>query len=90
MAKDRIMTDEQLMELHDAIRDGVTALITTKHLNDMNNAIRDLVKAFNHTSMTNEQHIALQRAARLVPAKDRKPPKKFNPADYPLKQKEQA
>ena len=96
MNKDRIMTDKQLMELHNDIRDGVTATITVKHLHDMENAIRDLLKEMHEFDTESEAEgveweswrAAMERAQKLVPD-DRPPPppdKDFDAADYPLKQ----
>lgn len=84
------MTDEQLMELHNDIRDGITATITVKHLHDLENAIRDILNAFDFSVVDEKQLEALMEAKRLVPA-DRKPPppkQDFDPKDYQLKQKE--
>ncbi len=93
MSNDRIMTDEQLMELHNDIRDGVTATITVKHLHDMETALREVFNAFNKTpiisSLNDRQLKALLQVTTLVPAKDRPPPpinKTYIPSDYPLKQ----
>ncbi len=94
MAEDRIMTDEQLMELHNDIRDGVTATITVKHLHDRDNALWEEFNAFKDStlmsSLNDRQMNALDKITKLVPAKDRPPPpknEKYNPKDYPLKQK---
>jgi hypothetical protein len=35
MKMERIMTDKQLMELHDDIRDGVSMIVSCKHYHDM-------------------------------------------------------